>query len=291
LTEECIQLAKGVHTYDVQTGESFTLHAYLLTFSGDLPAMSKLLCLKGHNGYSPCRCCLIHGQRIQNSANNVYYPALQPPTRPGQPRSERGWNPNDLPPRTRENLQTHLAEMASANTATERERLSMKYGVHRQSMLLRIPSLEFPYSFPHNIMHLIFENICPLLCEHWTASGRFKNTEPSDPGYRIAPHIWSQIGLETTKAYRTIPSIFVGAMPDIINSKYKAEFWSFWVQYLGPILLRNRFPNAKYYRHFCDLTVIIRTCLQFTITDMQLTELQTNIVKWVQQYERYAFSK
>jgi hypothetical protein len=80
-------------------------------------------------------------------------------------------------------------------------------------------------------------------------------------------------------------------MPDITNSKYKAEFWSFWVQYLGPILLHNHFPNAKYYRHFCDLTVIIRTCLQFTITDMQLTELQTDIVKWIQQYERYAFSK
>jgi hypothetical protein len=137
-------------------------------------------------------------------------------------------------------------------------------------------------------MHLFFENICPLLCEHWTASGRFKNTEPADPGYRIAPHIWTQIGLETAEAYRTIPSDFVGAMPDISNSKYKAEFWSFWVQYLGPILLRNRFPNEKYYKHFCDLSAIIKTCLQFTITHEQITQLQSNIIKWVEEYERYA---
>jgi hypothetical protein len=113
-------------------------------------------------------------------------------------------------------------------------------------------------------MHLFFENICPLLREHWTGPGHFKIVEPADPGYHLVLHIWEQVGLETADTNKTLPSDFVGAMPNITNSKYKAKFWSFWVQYLGPILLRNRFPNAKYYDHFCDLVGIIKACLQFT---------------------------
>ena len=76
---ECAILAHGVHTYDAETRSYFNLHAYPIAFSGDLPAMSKLLCLKGHNGRTPCRFCLIHGVRIPGSSNTTHYPVLQPP--------------------------------------------------------------------------------------------------------------------------------------------------------------------------------------------------------------------
>jgi hypothetical protein len=98
--------------------------------------------------------------------------------------------------------------------------------------------------------------------------------------------VWQQIGQETAEAYHTIPSDFVGVRADITNSKYKAEYWSFWVQYLGTILLRNRFPKAKFYRHFCEFVHIIKTCLQFTITEAELDTLEQSIVKWVREYER-----
>jgi len=153
-------------------------------------------------------------------------------------------------------------------------------------MGLCIPSSQFPDSFPHDIMHLFFENIFPLLKEHWMGTGRFKNAKPVDPGYQLAPHIWEQIGHETAEAYRTIPSEFFGALPDITDSKYKAEFWSFWIQYLGPILLHDQFPKVKYYCHFCDLVAIIKTCLQFTISDEEMQNLHNNIVKWVWEYEK-----
>ena len=110
--------------------------------------------------------------------------------------------------------------------------------------------------------------------------------EPADPGYRLAPHIWEQIGVETAAAYRTIPSDFVGAMPDITKSKYKAEYWSFWTIHLAPILLQRRFPNEKFYRHFCLFVDIIKLCLQFTITDAEIHGLKELIIEWVQTYER-----
>jgi hypothetical protein len=135
-------------------------------------------------------------------------------------------------------------------------------------------------------MHLFFENICPSLVDQWSRSRKFKGFPPVDPGFQIAPHIWGQIGRETAEAFKTIPSEFVGAMPDITTSKYKAEYWSFWFQYLGPVLLRNRFPNAKYYRHYYDLVGILKRCLQFTISAQEVNELEASIIKWVGEYER-----
>jgi hypothetical protein len=136
-------------------------------------------------------------------------------------------------------------------------------------------------------MHLFFENMCPMLKEHWTGTGKFTGQEPADPGYRLAPHSWEQIGEETAEAYKCIPSEFVGAMPDIAKAEYKAEYWSFWTIHLGPILLRDRFPASKYYHHYCDFVDIIRAYLQFTITDPELTALQDKIVVWVENYEWY----
>jgi hypothetical protein len=289
LREELYKLARGVRTYDAQLGASFDLHAYLILFSGDLPAMSKFLCLKGHNGYAPCRFCLIRGSPLRRNNKVTYYAALRAPRHSGQNQDD-GWNPRELPLRTRATLQDHLTEIAEADTQGHRDRLSTHYGINRLSKVLRIPGLSFPKSFPHDLMHLLFENICPLLQQQWTGSGKFKGSEPADAGYRLAPRVWEQIGLETAEAHKTLPSDFVGALPDISNSKYKAEFWSFWVQYIGPIVLQGRFPNDRYYRHFCDLISIIKMILQFSITHGEIDDLEEKIIKWVTEYERYVQS-
>ncbi|KAF8493835.1 hypothetical protein BU17DRAFT_59563 [Hysterangium stoloniferum] len=135
-------------------------------------------------------------------------------------------------------------------------------------------------------MHLFFENICPLLRDHWIGARKFKDKPPADPGYRLAPHIWEDIGHETADAYKIIPSDFVGAMPDITKSKYKAEYWSFWIIYLAPALLHGRFPNDRYYKHLLLLIKIIKKCIQFKITSQELEELRQSIIQWVEQYER-----
>jgi Transposase family tnp2 len=112
LIEELHCLARGVHTYDAATNEHFDLHAHLILFSGDLPAMSKLLCLRGTNAHCPCRFCLIRGEHDQTKrpgkqAKTTYYPALQAPRRLGQRRDD-GWDPNNLPVCT---YNTHLAHL------------------------------------------------------------------------------------------------------------------------------------------------------------------------------------
>jgi len=54
LVRELLELASGVSTYDALLSSLFTLHAYVITGFGDIPAVSMLMHMKGHNSLSPC---------------------------------------------------------------------------------------------------------------------------------------------------------------------------------------------------------------------------------------------
>jgi hypothetical protein len=189
--------------YDALSGGSFDMHAYVITAFGDIPAMSKLLTLKGHNGYSPCRFCMIRGERNKNGAKAPYYVPLRSPIRPGEAQDD-GWYPRNLPMHTLDNLHTHLKGIKEGHNKPARRNLHKFYGVKKKSLLLRIPSLAFPSSFPIDIMHLFFENICPMLRDLWTCARKFKGKPPADDGDCLAPKVWEKIGLETAEAFRTI---------------------------------------------------------------------------------------
>ncbi|GBC35781.2 hypothetical protein GLOIN_2v1644898 [Rhizophagus irregularis DAOM 181602=DAOM 197198] len=52
---ELQELEEGVQCIDGRTNEPFILRAHLLTWTGDVPALSKSLNLSGHNSYKGCR--------------------------------------------------------------------------------------------------------------------------------------------------------------------------------------------------------------------------------------------
>ena len=54
LVQELLELADGMSTYDSLSSSLFTLHAYVITGFGDIPAVSMLIYMKGHNGLHPC---------------------------------------------------------------------------------------------------------------------------------------------------------------------------------------------------------------------------------------------
>lgn len=78
-------------------------------------------------------------------------------------------------------------------------------------------------------------------------------------------------------------------MPNVATnsgSYISAEMWSFWSLYLGPILLRRRFKNTKYYDHFISLVELLNICLQFEITSAQIEQIEVGFIHWVQDYEK-----
>ena len=75
LYNELAQLSEGVDgALDLTAEEFFMLCTYLILLFGDIPAISKPMMMKGHNGYSPCRYCEIKG--MQNPGEKVNYVPL-----------------------------------------------------------------------------------------------------------------------------------------------------------------------------------------------------------------------
>jgi hypothetical protein len=67
LVRELLELAIGMSAYDALSRRLFALHAYVITGFGDIPAVSMLMHMKGHNGLCPCRMCSILAIRIPDS--------------------------------------------------------------------------------------------------------------------------------------------------------------------------------------------------------------------------------
>ncbi|KAJ7734610.1 hypothetical protein B0H16DRAFT_1327514 [Mycena metata] len=138
-------------------------------------------------------------------------------------------------------------------------------------------------------MHLIWENLVKNLTLLWT--GEFKGFDEGNGEYELAKAVWEAIAASTSSASDTIPSAYGSRIPNIAKDRpnVSTEMWSFWTLYLGPVLLRRRFRDVKYYRHFIQLVRLLNLCLQFEITDNEIEEIRTGFISWVKVYESEYF--
>ncbi|KAJ7278027.1 hypothetical protein C8J57DRAFT_1449122 [Mycena rebaudengoi] len=138
-------------------------------------------------------------------------------------------------------------------------------------------------------MHLIWENLMKNLTLLWT--GEFKGLDVGGEDYELGKAVWEAIALKTSAASDTIPSAYGSRVPNIAKDRpnVSAEMWSFWTLYLGPVLLRRRFKNVKYYRHFIELVRLLNLCIQFEITDEEIEDVRIGFINWVKVYEDVYF--
>jgi len=203
-----------------------------------------LMRMKGHNGICPCRMCEIDGVRIPGDRSTIHYVPLNRAMHPaiqGNRHQISRYDPRQLPLRTYTSLLQQARKVELAKSGAEANDLAKECGIKGTPLLSYVHSLSFPQSFPYDFMHLIWENLVPNLILHWT--GRFKGLNEGSESYLLADAIWEAIGAETVRAGAYIPSAYGSHVPDIAKEKTActAESWSFWTQYIGPVLLRNRF--------------------------------------------------
>jgi hypothetical protein len=284
LVQELLQLEIGVSAFDAITKAVFLLRAYLIVVFGDIPAVSMIMRMKGHNAISPCRMCTIKGVRIPSSRVTTHYVPL---CRDGFPGSQEQYDPCALPLRNHTSFMEQAKEVQYAST--NYEGLATKYGVKGLPLLSTLSSLSFPVSFPYDFMHLIWANLIPNLIRFWT--GEFKKISHDNEGYVLAPTVWEAIGEATAKAGKTIPAAFGARVPNIASEKAQmiAETHSIWTLYIAPTLLKGRFVRPWYYKHFMELVQLLTLCLEFEITQDQVNDLERGFQSWVQKYERYVF--
>lgn len=282
--QELLKLSVGVRAYDVIEEEIFILHAYLLTVFGDIPAVSMLLRMKGHNARSPCRLCMIQGIRIPGSRTTTHYVPL---CRKNLQTNLPDYDPTNLPPRTHEQFMEQAHKVQSAETNTTSERLATEYGINGIPLLSVLDSLSLPLSTGYEFMHLVFENLIPNLALLW--SGNFKGLNKDQP-FVFSKTVWEAIGTAAAASRSTMPSSYGAPVPNVATdrSSFSAETWSQWALFVGPVVLNGRFPDKRYHDHFCDLIKLINLCLKFEFSKEDIVEIREGFIRWVEKYEAYA---
>ncbi|KAJ7723195.1 hypothetical protein DFH07DRAFT_871996 [Mycena maculata] len=201
--------------FDILWGQLFALRAYLILVLGDIPAVSMFMPMKGHNGISPSRMCKIIGLRVPGSSAATHCVPLDLSCHP--------------------DVENDLTAVEAAKTTAEVERWAKEYGVKGVPLFSFIKSLSFPHYFPFDFMHLIWENRIKNLILLWT--GDFKGLDQGTDDYC------------TPSASGTIPSAYGSRVPRIGPMFLRRCGHSG----PGPVLLRRRFRNRKYYTHFIEL--------------------------------------
>ena len=173
-----------------------------------------------------------------------------------------------------------------APTTAQSNILAKNSGIKGIPILSYLPSLFFPYSFPYDFMHLIFENVMKNLILLWT--GEFKGLDEGTGQYHLMPKVWEAVGTTTAASGPTIPSAFGAWPPNVCDDKMActADTWSFWMLYLGPVLLSKRFQRRVYFNHFIELVKLIRICIQFKISTTEISTLREGFQNWVLKYEQ-----
>lgn len=261
------------------------MQAFLILVFGDIPAISMLMHMKGHNGISPCRWCKIKGVQIPGKPKSPQYVPHNCQGHPAVPHEDQIRNPLDLPMRTHENFMADAHEVASAPLKKDQEDLAKACGIKGVPLLASLSSLSFPHSFPYDFMHLIWENVIKNLFALWT--GKYKDLDQGKENHQVPQEDWNKVGLDTGDLRSSIQSAF-GPAPFNFASKKKrwtADMRSFWTLYIGPIVLKDCLP-AKYYNHFLELVRLLHTCMKWSISAHELAELRQGFAKWVKTYEK-----
>ena len=242
--------------------------------------------MKGHNAISPCRMCNIQGVRIPSSRITTHYVPLNRDQFSGV---NPGYQADSLPLRNHNTFLKQAVEVQTASTTTASEKLATKYGIKGLPLLTALSSLSFPLSFPYDFMHLIWSNLIVNLVHLWT--GQFKNLDHDDQDYVLMPTVWQAIGEATFNAGKTIPAAFGSRVPNIASEKAHmiAETYSIWTLYIAPTLLKGRFRNQRYYKHFIQLVELLMVCFEFEISQEDVDSLETGFQSWVMGYERCVF--
>ncbi|KAJ6479818.1 hypothetical protein C8R45DRAFT_1006060 [Mycena sanguinolenta] len=248
-----------------------------------MPAMAKLMRMKGHNALHPCRACKITGIRdVEEGGKTLYLPLYR--------EDDEGYDGFNLPLRTHNEFIRDAVHVASAPSDAEAKRCSKSTGINGLPILATLSSLSFPDSFPHDLMHLIPENVVSNLITLLT--GDFKGIEDGKEDYKLQPAVINAIGDACVVAGNTTPAAFGARVPNLATERhyYTAESYTIFTMLLGPVLLRNRFSKLKYYKHFLELVSIFNDCLKMSIDrDYVDTVLRGRIVEWVELYEKYYY--
>jgi hypothetical protein len=123
-------------------------------------------------------------------------------------------------------------------------------GIKHRSILFDLQSIEFPQSFPTDIMHLFFQNVAGLMYQHWTGEFKKKGENAEEilsslEPYQLSKKTWEEIGQQMADAKREMPVDFGRPPRDIFkyHNGFKAVEWRNWIILFSLPLLKDKLPK------------------------------------------------
>jgi hypothetical protein len=164
-----------------------------------------------------------------------------------------------------------------------------------------VGSIDFPGSFPLDVMHVLYQNLMKQLLSLWEGtykSGRSRPNaseelanilqlnEDASPPYVISSDQWKQMDKDIADATKLTPAQLAPSLANITMRGYwNADSYSYFMIHLAPILLRHRLP-ADYYEHYVRLARLVRPTTQVEITGEEVAEIEEGYIAWVEDFER-----
>ncbi|GET53357.1 transposase domain-containing protein [Rhizophagus irregularis DAOM 181602=DAOM 197198] len=285
IIDELKVLQEGVSIYDALLKENFILRCHVVMWTGDMPAVSKLMCMTGHNAYLGCRYCYLKGVYSEES-RHVYFPCSMPRTS-----DITDFDPKELPKRTEDNFLNDISKIINETNKKTKVSVIKETGINGRSILFELKSTKFPRSFPVDIMHLFFENISINMFKHWSGT-YFKDQSLNNEQYVLNSQVWKQIGQIMHECRKQIPLEFGRSPRNIFkhHNGYKAVEWSDWITVYSIPFLLNKL-SAKYLKGWAKFVQAVQKCLQFTLTSNDLDKVQQLLLEFYKHYESDYYQK
>ena len=233
---------------------------------GDGPAVAAAMGFKRPgNAKSPCRMCEIKGIRYKNT---YYVP-------------HNGLE--DLP--LRHSVRKTIRDVVlSRSKEVERD-----WGITRASILLKLRSVNFPRSFPIDIMHCVLQNITPTIFKLWNGTKLLdcNNSDTSLPSYQLSKNALEMIGQQLAGARGSIPS-YLGHAPrriDLYYRGFKAAEWKAWLTMYALPLITDKL-DERYVQNFRDLSQLYVLATRHQLNHDQVAEVGSLAQNFVNLFEK-----
>ncbi|KAA8892757.1 hypothetical protein FN846DRAFT_1009581, partial [Sphaerosporella brunnea] len=222
-------------------GASFSMRAYITIVGADMIGRAKLMHTMGNRCYSYCEHCTARG--IWNGS--IYCPFTPPADAPDEAKNRPGsgypWttlNRIQLPLR-KDNLFRDTARHIARDMCDSCQK---KHGIRGPAILQHLKSLDFPRSFPPDLMHLMYENVVPALFQH------FRGFVITDDPWNIVPDDWTAVGNAFEDSAGFYPLAFGDPLRNFTRHchELKAAEWAIVTKQAAPIFLKTLLPEEDY---------------------------------------------
>jgi hypothetical protein len=272
LVTELLELHSGVNVHDGESQRDFMLKAHVILVTGDGPAIADVMGTKSPGkSKQSCRMCPFTG--TQGRAGRYYYP-----------------NNGELQPALHRDMRDQIERLEHhRTTATSQQHYAnilRDLGVTCRSILMDLPTVHFPRSFPIDTMHSMNHNIPKSMFKLWKGAKYQQRGQgvPRHP-WVISESDWELVDQSLLASRATVPAR-VGTAPRGTSSfgNWTTHEWrSHFMTYGAPAL--HRYLQEPYALNFLRYRQLLHYTSVRNFTSTDILKVESLAASFVDEYE------